>query len=147
MSLKTAIVQPGMFKTPPFSVEAPGIAKVDGETIPRRNPKCAQGLLSRPEGSVATLFDILLRSREKFGDLDAMGTRELIDTHNEDRKVNEVIDGREVEVVKQWTFFEMGEFRFLTFSQYVDLALQIGAGLRKLGLVRGDRIHIFAATR
>lgn len=76
-----------------------------------------------------------------------MGTRKLLKTHNEIRKIKKVVEGKEVEVEKKWTFFEMGEFRYLTFGQYVDLCLQIGAGFRKLGLGRGDRVHVFAATR
>jgi long-chain acyl-CoA synthetase len=147
VSLKTAIVQPGMFKSPPFSLEVPNSPQIDGETIPRRNPAFLGSLVSRPCEEVATLFDVLLRSAEKFGDLKAVGTRMLIETHVEFKKVMKVIDGVEKEVEKKWVYFEMGEFEFETFGAYVRRCLRIGAGLRKLGLGVGDRVHVFAATR
>lgn len=147
MSLKTAIPQPGMFKSPPFTAEVPGSPQVDGETVPRRNIKFLTSLVSRPCEEVATLFDILLRSAEKFGDLDGVGTRRLIQTHVEVKKVKKVVDGTEREVDKKWVYFEMGEFEFETFGGYVGRTLKLGSGLRKLGLEAGDRVHVFAATR
>jgi long-chain acyl-CoA synthetase len=147
VSLKTAIVQPGMFKSPPFSLEVPNSPHIDGETIPRRNPAFLSSLVSRPCEEVATLFDVLLRSAEKFGDLKAVGTRMLIETHVEFKKVMKVVDGVEKKVEKKWVYFEMGQFEFETFGAYVGRCLGIGAGLRKLGLGVGDRVHVFAATR
>jgi long-chain acyl-CoA synthetase len=147
MSLKTAIVQPGMFKSPPFTSEVPGSPQIDGETIPRRNAKFVNSLVSRPCEEVATLFDVLLRSAEKFGDLKAMGTRRLIETHVEIKKVKKVVDGVEKQVDKKWVYFEMGDFEFESFGGYVGRCLKLGSGLRKLGLESGDRVHVFAATR
>ena len=34
--LKTMTPQPKVYKKPPYTVEAPGYSKVEGETIPRR---------------------------------------------------------------------------------------------------------------
>ena len=147
MSLKTAIVEPGMFKTPPFTLEVSGYPKIEGETIPRRNALYLDRLRSRPCEEIATLFDVLLRSAEKFGDSDALGTRKLIETHVEVKKVKRVVDGVETEEEKKWTFFEMGDFEFESFGAYVARCLRLGAGLRKLGLEAGDRVHVFAATR
>jgi len=146
MSLKTAIVQPGMFKNPPFTLEVPGSPPTHGETAPRRNANFLTSLVSRPSEEVATLFDVLLRAADKFGDLNAVGTRKLIKTHVEVKKVKKVVDGAEREVEKKWVYFEMGDFEFESFGGYVGRCLQIGAGLRKLGLGSGDRIHVFAAT-
>ncbi|KAL5316950.1 hypothetical protein ACEPPN_016002 [Leptodophora sp. 'Broadleaf-Isolate-01'] len=146
MSLKTTIVQPGMFKSPPFSLPIPNHPQVEGETIPRRNAKYVDKLISRPEDGIATLYDVLVRSAAKFGDLDAMGTRKLIEMHTETKKVKQIVEGTEKEVEKTWMFFEMGPYEYVTFGQYFDRALQIGSGYRKLGLAKGDRLHIFAAT-
>ena len=147
MPLKTAIVEPGMFKTPPFTLEVPGSPSIPGETVPRRNTNFLTTLVSRPSEDLTTLFDVLLRSAEKFGDLDGMGTRRLIKTHEEVKMVKKVVDGIEREVEKKWVYFEMGEFVFEKFGAYVGRCLKVGAGLRKLGLVAGDRVHVFAATR
>jgi long-chain acyl-CoA synthetase len=111
MSLKTAIVQPGMFKAPPFSVDAPGIVKGDGETIPRRNPKCANAFISRPEEDINTLFDVLLRAQEKFGDLDAMRTRSLIKIQSEVRKVKRSLKAGRRRLRRNGPFLRWGPSR------------------------------------
>ncbi len=147
MSLKTAIVQPGMFRKPPFSLEVPGCKPVDGETIPRRRTSCVESLVTTPEEGVNTLYDVLTMASERFGDLPAMGWREHIKTHQEVKNVKKIVDGKEIWVEKKWTFFEMGDFTYLSFKQYVTLTMQLGAGFRHLGLKKDDRIHIFASTR
>lgn len=147
MSLKTAVLEPRMSKKPPFTVEVAGYEAVEGETIPRRNARLPDNLLSRPEEAVATIFDIVKRSAEKYGGREAVGTRKLIKTYNETKKVKKVIDGHVQEVDKNWTYFELSGYSYLTFKEYETLVLQMGSGLRKLGLVRNDRVHMFASTR
>jgi long-chain acyl-CoA synthetase len=60
--------------------------------------------------------------------------------------VQKVVDGVTKEVDKEWTFFELSGFSFLTYSEYDKMVLQVGAGLRKLGLDPGDKLHVFAST-
>lgn len=148
MSLKQAIVQPKIYSThqPPFSVEVPDSKHVDGETIPRRHPLSKDKLRTTPSPDVHTIYDIIKRSSEKFGNAKALGTRKLIETHQEVKQVKKIVDGEERQVDKKWTYFELGPYEYLSFSEYEKLTLQIGAGYRKLGMVKNDRVHIFAAT-
>jgi long-chain acyl-CoA synthetase len=146
MSLKNATVQPRIVHKPPFSLEAPGYERVEGETIPRRNVKTVNKLLETPSPEIRTIFDIVKTSAEKFGIAKALGTRKLIKTHQETKKVKKIVDGQEQEVDKNWTYFELSEYSYLSFIEYEKLTLQIGSGLRKLGMVKDDRVHIFAAT-
>lgn len=136
-----------MFKKPPFTLEVPGSPHIEGETIPRRNAGFVNALVSRPSEDIATLYDILLNSVSRFGDLDAVGSRKLIRTHEEVKMVTHVVEGKEVEEEKKWEFFEMGDFEFESFGLYVKRCMRIGAGFRKLGLVPGDKVHLFAGTR
>jgi long-chain acyl-CoA synthetase len=147
MSLKNAVIQPRIVHKPPFSVEVPGAPHVDGETIPRRNPHAVNGLIGQPStDDITTVLDIILTSAKKFGNAKALGSRKLLKTHQETKKVKKIIDGKEEEVDKQWTYFELGPYEFISFNDYERLVSQIGAGFRKLGLVKDDRVHIFAAT-
>lgn len=138
---------PKMTKKPPFSVEAPGYEKVKGETIPRRNPAAKDKLIARPSDEVATVFDNLKRAAEKYGNAKALGTRKLIKTHVENKKVKKIVDGKETEVDKKWTYFEMSEYSYISFIEYEKLALSCGCGLRSLGLVKDDKLHLYGATR
>lgn len=144
--LHGAHIQPRVYKQPPFTIESPGYDPVPGETIPRRHPKAANGLTKIPEPGVTTLYDILIRAGKKYGDENAFGTRKLIHTHHETKKIRKLIGGKEQLVDKKWTFFEMGDYQYTSFNDYVKLSIEIGAGLRKLGLKKDDRLHIFAGT-
>lgn len=146
-NLKTLVPQPKCVKQPPFSVDAPGYEPVQGETIPRRNPRSRNQLKLRPQDDVATVFDILKYSSRQFGNAKALGARKLIKTHNETKKVKKMVDGKEEQVDKNWTYFELSEYKYMSFVEFEQMALQLGAGFRQLGMNKPDRVHIFAATR
>ena len=144
--LKSMVPQPKTYKKPPYTVEAPGEKKKDGETVPRRNIRTKKELKVTPEEGVNTVFDIVARSSKKFGNAKALGKRKLIETHEETKKVKKVVDGQEQEVDKKWTYFELSDYNYMSFTEYEQLAMKVGAGYRKLGMNSQDRVHIFAAT-
>ena len=136
-----------MAATGPFTVEASGYEPVEGETIPRRHPLAKDKLITTPSDNVKTIFDILKHSADKFGNAKALGTRKLLQMHYETKKVKKVVDGKEQEVDKKWSYYEMSSYTHISFIEYERLALQVGCGLRKIGLSKADRVHLFAATR
>ncbi|OJD18174.1 hypothetical protein AJ78_01786 [Emergomyces pasteurianus Ep9510] len=142
----TNVLNGGTAQKPPFTVDAPGYAAVEGETIPRRNIKYKNQLLTRPEDSINTVYDIVKRGAAKFGNAKCMGSRELLHVHKETKKVKKLVNGEDHEVDKEWTYFELSGYSFISFNEYEKLTLQIGAGLRKLGLNKGDRLHLYAGT-
>ncbi|EME79022.1 uncharacterized protein MYCFIDRAFT_198907 [Pseudocercospora fijiensis CIRAD86] len=144
--LKQMLPQPRMYKKPPFTVEVAGVKKVDGETIPRRNVKTKDELKTTPEPGVNTIYDILKRSSEKYGNAKALGKRKLVKLHTENKKVKRMVDGKEQEVDKKWTYFELSPYEYMSFAEYEQLALNVGCGFRALGMKAQDRVHIFAAT-
>jgi long-chain acyl-CoA synthetase len=147
-NLKNAFLEARMTLKPPFTVEVPGSQSVPGETIPRRNVRSPEKLLISPdEENISTVFDIVKESSKKFGDRKAVGSRKLIRTHHETKKVKKVVDGKVQEVDKNWTYFELSGYTYLSFKEYETLVLQLGSGLRNLGLHVEDRVHLFASTR
>jgi long-chain acyl-CoA synthetase len=147
MSKRDLHIQPRMVKKGPFSVEAPGYEPVAGETIPRRHPAAKDGLILRPSEDVTTTYENFRRSARVFGNSKAVGSRSLIKTHVENKKVKKIVDGVETEVEKQWTYFEMSGYTYKSFLEYEKLCLELGCGLRKLGLEKDSRIHLYGATR
>lgn len=131
---------------PPYTVEAPGYAPVAGETIPRRHPKAKDGLVVRPAPDVSTTFDLVRRSAKRYADEPGVASRKLLQTHVEEKLVTKVVDGKTTEVPKKWTYYECSDYTYLTHSEYFALVLEVGAGLRKLGLAPKERLHIYAAT-
>src|SRR3569833_269250 len=146
MSYLQGILPLHMVQKPPFTIEAPGYQPVEGETIPRRHPKAKDGLLQRPAPDVDTVFALVMRSAEKYADEPAVGSRRLVQVHKEMKKVPKVVDGAVREVEKEWTFYELSKYSYLTHAEYFALVLRLGSGLRKLGLAPDDKLHIFAST-
>ncbi|PNP42167.1 long-chain acyl-CoA synthetase [Trichoderma gamsii] len=133
-------------RKPPFTIEAPGYEKVPGETIPRRHPAAKDGLLNKPADDVHTVWDIVRRSAREYPNHLAVGHRRLIELHKEIKKVPKNVDGQVIEVEKEWQFFELSKYDFLTFKEYETLVLQLGSGLRKLGFSGSHKLHLFATT-
>lgn len=142
----TTKFQPVMVKKPPFSLPVSGVEKKEGEGIPRRHPESIQELKTSPDPSVKTVYDIVQYGARTHGEANCMGQRRLIKTHIEEKMVPKVVNGQKTEVPKQWTYYEYGPFEFINFKQYKERVDAFGAGLRHLGLEKGDMVHIFAAT-
>ncbi|KAM5432770.1 long-chain fatty acid-CoA ligase [Microsporum ferrugineum] len=147
MHFKDTVFYPRILKKGPFTVEAAGYEPVEGETIPRRHPSAKDELLKTPHPDIATTYDNLRWSAKTYGNSKAVGSRKLIKTHVENKKVKRLVDGVEQEVDKEWTYFELSGYNYLTFAEYEQQALQLGAGLRKLGHEKGSRLHLFSSTR
>jgi len=136
-----------LIQKPPFTVEVPDSIAEPGETKPRRNPAAKDGLIDRPAPDVDTVFALVKRAAEKYGERPAVGTRRLVQTHKEVKKVTRVVDGKAQEVDKEWTVLELSDYSYLTWTEYFQSVLDVGSGLRQLGLTVHDRTHIFASTR
>ena len=147
MSKQKQALYPKLQASGPFSVEASGYEPVEGETIPRRHPSSKDKLSTTPNEAVKTIFDILKYSADKFGNAKALGTRKVIRTHTENKKIKRTVDGETKEIDKKWTYFELSEYTYISFVEYEKMVLALGAGLRKIGMTQGDRLHLFAATR
>ena len=137
---------PRMTAKGPYTVEIPGQKPIEGETPIRRHPQSVPEIIAKPSPEIATVYELVKVSVAKYGDSNAMGSRRLLATHQETKKVKKIIDGEERLVDKQWTYFELSGYEYVTYNDYQRRTAQIGAGLRKAGLVAGDRVHIFAAT-
>ncbi|KAF5535934.1 long-chain-fatty-acid ligase [Fusarium phyllophilum] len=131
---------------PPFTIESPGYEKKVNETVPRRHPRARDGLIERPSEDVRTVFDIIRRSARLFPESNAVGSRKLIKLHKGTYQFDKKVDGKVQKVEKEWTYFELSGYSFLTYKQYEKHCLEVGSGLRKLGLGRGDKVFLFGST-
>ena len=144
--IKTMVPQPKVYKKAPYTVSAPGYEKKEGETIPRRNARTKDALKSVPEEGVNTIYDVVKRSSKKFGNAKALGKRRLIQMHEETKKIKKMVDGKEQEVDKKWSYYELSGYEYYSFVEYEQLTLKVGSAFRKMGMQASDRVHLFAAT-
>ena len=146
VDLKTWHPQPRPYHNRLQTEPVPGAVKVAGETVPRRHAQRKDSLISTPEAGVKTVHDVLTRAARKFGNAPALGSRKLIRTHEEVKKVKKNEDGVVKEVDKKWTYFELGPYEYLSYIEFERLAVSLGAGLRHAGLEKDDKVHIYGAT-
>lgn len=144
--MKPVNFSPVMSAKPPFSVEVPGATKVEGEGIPRRHPAAKDGIWERPSEDVNNIWDVVVRSSKKFEKVRCVGWRKLVQIHKETKMLKKMVDGKETEVPKEWTYFEKSPFEFITYAEYHQLCKDLASGLVALGLQKNDRIQIYAAT-
>ncbi|CAN8097794.1 unnamed protein product [Discula destructiva] len=133
-------------KTPPFTIEAPGAPDIEGETKPRRHPSAKDGLATRPDPNVNTVFDLVKRSIRLYNGERCVGARKLVTIHEEIKQVPKIVDGKTEMVDKKWQYFELSDYSFMTYAEYETHLLNIASGLRTLGLEKGDKVHMFAST-
>ncbi|KAI9151864.1 Long-chain acyl-CoA synthetases & Acyl-protein synthetase [Paramyrothecium foliicola] len=143
---KSGIMPLHQVEKPPYTVEAPGYEKVPGETIPRRHPKAKDGLIDTPAEGVNTVYDLVRRSARLYPNHNAVGARKLVKLHKETKKVQKNVDGEIREVDKEWQFFELTPYTYLTYKQYEDRIHHLGSGLRKIGLSSEKKLHFYATT-
>jgi long-chain acyl-CoA synthetase len=130
----------------PYTVEASGAQKVEGETLPRRNVIAKDQLKMTPTSEVQTMYDVLRYSSQKYGNAKAVGARRIVNKINETKKVKKMVDGKETEVDKNWEFYELSGYSYKSFVEFEKMALSVGSALHKLGFKPEDRLHLFAAT-
>lgn len=145
-NLKTFVPQPKVYRGGPYNVPVPGAVKKEGETVPYRNIKAKDALHNKVADDINTVYDIFRKAGAKYGNAKALGKRRLIKMHNEVKKVKKMVDGKEQEVEKQWSYYELSGYEYMTFLEYEQLALKVGRGYRAIGLEPGDRVHLYAAT-
>lgn len=138
---------PRMEKNPPFSYEVHDVEPVQGETRPRRNIRCKDGLAMQPDPSVKTAYDLITYAASKYGNARCVGTRSVVNVHRETKMIKKIVDGQETETEKEWWYFQLSPYKYLSFVEFQQLVGTVGAGLKNIGLEAGDKIHLYGATR
>ncbi|KAH7379521.1 hypothetical protein BKA66DRAFT_420456 [Pyrenochaeta sp. MPI-SDFR-AT-0127] len=145
-NLKKLMPQAKATRSGPYTTEAAGAQKVDGETIPRRNLVSKDALKLIPTDGVETLYDILRYSSAKYGNAKAVGARRIVNVHEETKKIKKMVDGTEQEVDKKWQYFELSPYKYKSFVEFEKMALSVGSALKNLGFAPQDRMHLYAST-
>ena len=138
---------PRMEKNPPFSYEVRNVEPVQGETRARRNARCKDGLITQPDPSIKTAYDLTTYAASKYGNARCVGTRTVVKVHKETKMIKKMVDGQETETEKEWSYFELSPYKYLSFIEFRQLVGTVGAGLKNIGLEAGDKIHLYGATR
>lgn len=130
----------------PGSVEV-GPENVEGGTRTRRLAISKDALVTKPFDGIETVHDILEYAARTHGTKQALGWRDVIDIHEEEKDVKKTIGGKEITEKKKWKYFQLSDYKYLTFVEVRDAVSEVARGLINLGVTADDIVNVYAATR
>ncbi|ORZ37735.1 hypothetical protein BCR44DRAFT_63250 [Catenaria anguillulae PL171] len=145
-----AMLKPGASVDPNLLVMIPSESESETPTV--RAKAAEHGLLSRPASKVDgfeinTVADLFPYAKLHHPHTLAMGKRRMHKVHKEMKEVTKIVDGQQVVQKREWTYYEMGPYSWMTTEEVLDAVNRVGAGLVHLGVKGGqDKVTIFAET-
>ncbi|KAL9936351.1 hypothetical protein V8E36_004419 [Tilletia maclaganii] len=117
-----------------------------GEGKIRRSFLSVDKLATTPAAGISTMVDVYAHALKNFPNQPVMGWREITKTHNEEKEITKIVEGKEVKEKKKWTLFEMSDYQYQTYSQLDEKLKHTSSGLAHLGLGPDTRFNIYAST-
>ncbi|KIJ30199.1 hypothetical protein M422DRAFT_234970 [Sphaerobolus stellatus SS14] len=130
----------------------PALASVEvgeakpGESRVRRSPLHPEYLTERPMEGVDTAHDVLLYNARVHGTKQAFGWRDIVDIHEEVKDVKKMVGGKEVIEKKTWSYWQLSDYKYVSFIEFRDTVSEVAKGLVELGLQKEDVFNIYSAT-
>jgi long-chain acyl-CoA synthetase len=130
----------------PGSVEV-GPEPAPGESRARRLRPNEHGLTERPWEGLDTTYDIITYCAKTHAKKDAVGWRDIVDQIEEEKEVTKVVGGKEVKEKKKWKYFQLSDYKYLSFEQFHAAVNEVARGLLELGIKKEDVFNVYASTR
>ncbi|KAF8828882.1 hypothetical protein HHX47_DHR3000962 [Lentinula edodes] len=86
-----------------------GPAAGPGEGPIRRIAISSESLYTQPFEGIKTVYDVLEYAARTHGTRRALGWRDTVDIHEEEKEVKKVVGGKEVTEKKKWKYFQLSE--------------------------------------
>jgi long-chain acyl-CoA synthetase len=128
------------------SVEIAEAAGPDEGPI-RRLAISANKLITQPFEGIDTIYDIIQHAAKTHGTRNAFGWRDIVATHEEEKEVKKMVDGKEVTEKKKWKYFELSDYKYINFIELKDAISEIARGLVEIGVTSDHIFNLFAQTR
>ncbi|GAA5931113.1 hypothetical protein JCM1841_000016 [Sporobolomyces salmonicolor] len=117
-----------------------------GQTRARRYGPTADQLATTPEPGVQVVADLLAHSAKTRPDLPAVGWRDIIKMHEEEKEVKKVVGGEETTEKKKWQYYELSDYKYLTYKEMADVVKDAASALRETGHGTETIFNIYAST-
>jgi long-chain acyl-CoA synthetase len=135
--------KPGFYGVGSVEVSPP-VGK--GESGVRRLAISKDSLVTQPTDGIETAYDIVAHAARTHGNRNALGWREVVKIVEEEKEVTKVVDGKEIVEKKKWKYFELSDYKYMSYLDVKTAVSEIGRGLVDLGVSKGDVFNIYAQT-
>ncbi|ESK92838.1 long-chain-fatty-acid- -ligase [Moniliophthora roreri MCA 2997] len=127
------------------SVEVTPAAGPDEGPI-RRLAISSNKLITQPFEGIDTIYDIIQHAAKTHGTRKAVGWRDIVGTHEEEKEVKKMVNGKEVTEKKKWKYFELSDYKYINFIELKDAISEIARGLVDIGVTSDHILNLFAQT-
>ncbi|KAN0079853.1 hypothetical protein V8E55_009419 [Tylopilus felleus] len=122
------------------------VVSSDGEGAVRRLAITSDRLVLRPFEGIDVIPDLLSYAARTHGSRDAVGWRNIVDIHEEEKEVKKTVGGKEVIEKKKWKYFQLSDFEYISFIEVRERVLELARGLLHHGISKTDVFNIYAQT-
>ncbi|KAF8063537.1 long-chain-fatty-acid-CoA-ligase, partial [Lyophyllum atratum] len=143
MSLLIQTVKPGHFGKGSVPV-APPAGPDEGPA--RRLAIACETLVTQPTEGVDTVFNLLQYAARTYGSYRALGWRDVVKIHEEKKEVTKVVNGKEVLEEKTWKYFELSDYKYISYIEFEDMVADVAHALLDLGFASDHVFNIYAET-
>ncbi|KAG7087876.1 hypothetical protein E1B28_013814 [Marasmius oreades] len=112
----------------------------------RRLAISSDKFVTKPSDGIDTVFDIIPYAARTHGTRKAMGWREIVEVHEEEKEVKKTVDGKEVVEKKKWKYFELSDYKYMNYIELNDAVTEIAKGLVELGIQPNHIFNIYSQT-
>ncbi|KAL0062754.1 long-chain fatty acid-CoA ligase [Marasmius tenuissimus] len=112
----------------------------------RRLAISSDKLITQPFEGIDTLYDIIPYAARTHGTRKAMGWRNIVDIHEEEKEIKKNVGGKEVTEKKKWKYFELSDYQYINYIELKDAVSEVARGLVELGVSEDNVFNIFSQT-
>ncbi|KZP33123.1 acetyl-CoA synthetase-like protein [Athelia psychrophila] len=136
-----------MSKVKPNAYFGVGSVEVDskGEKC-RRLAITKDRLVTQPQEGLETTTDLVDHAARTHGTKDAFGWRDIVDVHHEEKEVKKIVGGKEVTEKKQWQYFELSDYKYISFLEIQTRVSELARGLVHYGITSDNVFNMYAST-
>lgn len=66
--------------------------------------------------------------------------------HDEQKEVTKKVDGKETKEMKTWQYYELSNYKYITYSEFDERVHHASSALVNLGMSKDTRFNIYATT-
>lgn len=117
----------------------------DGQEV-RRVAITADRLITQPFEGIDVIPDVIAYAARTHGTREAVGWRTIVSIHEEAKEVKKVVGGKEITEKKNWKYFELSDYQYLSFVEVRERVTELARGLLHYGIQKNDVFNIYAQT-
>ncbi|GAA6044467.1 hypothetical protein JCM8097_004468, partial [Rhodosporidiobolus ruineniae] len=117
-----------------------------GQSRTRRYHLSPDRLVDSPAPEVKVLADLLGTSVRERPNLTAVGWRDVVEMHTEEKEVVKVVGGEEVKETKKWQYYELSDYKTMTYGELGQRIKDAASALVETGHSKATTFNIYSST-